>query len=236
MSEPPLRLLPNHNRVAAAVAQHRKAANQHPATYDPAHWGNWFNGGVGSVPAVWAAASRFGDRIDRSALTALGTQVVQGGADVLEFFAAVMIWGDPLGRGRLHTHAVFHDARLESVLASASNALRSGQLAAAYSEFCPGQPYYLAGCGPAFFTKFLAFFSSALRATGSDVPVALILDGRVEQAMKVLSDKEWKARLRGRSDAEKYVVYVEAATESARQIGCDPDDIEFALFKARSNI
>lgn len=228
--------LPNHERVAAAVRLYGSAASQDPAVYDMNHWGNWFNGGVGSIPPVWSAAQRFDCSVNRPSLIQMAVNVIQGQTDVLEFFAAVMIWGDPGGRGRLHTHAVFNDGRLHGVLTSASSALQAGDLAGAYAAFLPGDPECLAGCRAPFFTKYLAFYSSGLRASGSDVPLALILDGRVEAALKVLADASWKRRLRGHSMPEKYRIYVEAATESAQLIGCDPSDVEFALFRAAAQI
>ncbi|MFE2189127.1 hypothetical protein [Streptomyces sp. NPDC059455] len=159
--------------------------------------------------------------ISRGDLVDLRDRVGDDPDGLRDLFVAVMIWGSGTTNGRSprYTEAALSDPRMPTVLRTTHQAVRSGDLLGAYSQFV------LNGVGRSFFTKWFA----AVDDRDADCERALILDARVFHSLNVLNWFSWEAAGTRRWPI-RYATYVSTMHEWAPSVGVTADRLEWLFF------
>ncbi|MFF5760359.1 hypothetical protein ACFY7A_33610 [Streptomyces longwoodensis] len=169
-----------------------------------------------------------GDRlISRGDLSRLRDRAGDDPDGLRDLFVAVMIWGSGTtnGRGPRYTEAALWDSRMPAVLSTTTEAVRDGDLSAAYRQFV------LKGVGRSFFTKWFA----AVDDRGGTHERALILDDRVFRSLNALGWSSWEAA-GTRHWPTRYAVYVSSMHEWASALGVTADRLEWLLFHVNGQV
>lgn len=152
--------------------------------------------------------------------------------DIRRLFLACMIWGYGLdANGPRNTKASLSaPTEARRVLINTLSRIKKIQIKEAYDEFV------LAGCGPAFFTKFFYFIG---KEYGIE-PMPLILDSHVANFLEFLSKQEgWKQSLFTKRSqkgyvkryTQGYIQYICSMDGWAKTLGCSADKIEYFMYK-----
>lgn len=197
--------------------------------------------GVAVDPAAWGELWPFDD--ERRTLTRADVAAVARRGDWPALLRAACIWGHgSAGYGPFRVRRILAGPELTSRLDRAVAVLRDEGAVAAYAELCSGGAR-IAGLGPAFFTKFLAFAHPVVdpgnprRALVLDRSVARAL---VEATLAVLCDGEveppddlepWAAAVRLWRDPwppHRYARYLAWAAAVAARTDRTPEEVEVA--------
>jgi hypothetical protein len=143
---------------------------------------------------------------------------------VNRLFVLTMMWGSGTsnGRGPRNTQAALEAPDAVDVLRQSVEFVAAGDLARAYDLH-----RNLRQVGPSFHTKWLW----VLGATAEVRPRPLVMDKLVWNALGALG---WDSRLAAggnRRWSARYLAYREACEQWAADARCDPEDIEYSLFK-----
>jgi len=172
-------------------------------------------------------------RIGRSDVHNLAKEAHLGSySELRRFFLACMIWGyGPDGNGPQNTRLSLTGYAARKVLINTANRIKKGQIKEAYEEFD------LAGCGPAFFTKFFYFVGLEWQVK----PLPLILDRHIANFLRFLGTEEgWAFSLFAEKDSggyikrysKGYVQYICAMNDWANELDCSSaDNIEYFMYK-----
>jgi hypothetical protein len=198
--------------------------------YKPGGWRNYFRGNPDVSKDLNIIIEKCPSTISRENVGCFASEVRCGGYEELRrLFLACMIWGwgrgGRYGEGFKNTEAALSDPRLREVLKETLDRTSSGNISEAYKEF------KLAGCGCAFFTKFLYFVGREYDVK----PLPLIRDRHVMNFLRFLSKQEqWDSSICTRILEKKekgYIQYICSADDWAKELGCPADNIEYFMFK-----
>lgn len=208
--------------AAGAAAEQLSAATDAPVTVDRAAWAElWpFDGSLGAV-------------------TRAGVAAVARNRDWPALLRAVCVWGHgTAGYGPFRVRRLLEDHDVGAKLDAAVTMLRDDGAVVAYSAMLTGAAR-IAGFGPAFFTKFLAF---AHPMVGTGAGRALVLDRAVARtmveataaALAAVSPEgvdPWPAALRLWRDPwppQRYAVYLAWAAAVVERTGRTPEEVEIS--------
>lgn len=187
----------------------------------------------GSVNVRWWAAKGIEvgpDPMGRAHLFALAAAARESGSDeaLVELFWHVLAWGvvgNFRNAARIVSAAVAdgEEARLLAALRPASEASYRGDIEAGYRAFVD---HRISQFNYAFFSKFLYFTGDRSKPA----PRCLILDDRVATALRTVTGRSYIPN----SPARKPSAYVDYCRDVHRWsvlYGCDPDEIEWRLYR-----
>jgi len=162
-----------------------------------------------------------------------------------QIFLACMLWGwgkDRSGRGRKNIRKSMLDPATDNVLKEAFNGIKNKvSVKEIYDSF------KIDGCGPSFMTKFFYFLGKGFGVRC----LPLILDSRVANFLEYLCQQEnikieRFVRINSRAGdgkiktlsnySEGYEKYVITLNTWAEELQCEPDDIEYFMFKNSEKI
>jgi hypothetical protein len=188
------------------------------------------------------------DAISRGDVLDIGEQVREKTLPAVDLLVASFVWGwGPVGYGPHRLREIRAAAgdnlepALQRVLAAISGNAGPPDPIAGYAYLyggydhkkraAPGtEPWSrLRGYGPAFFTKFLYFFT----------PATLILDNRMANAVHRLVKIPGLVTDNGHSlpwTPYRYAVYLHWMRQTAHAIGIEPDMLELTLFQPPSDV
>jgi hypothetical protein len=205
------------------------SARQSPIGFVPETWRAWLvpsieDGGAGMAPAVLDAIfTRFPGWIDRAGLQDLAAE-----SDNLTLLIGTLAGG----RGRRNARMMPHIVRTLTSPNRDDVLNLTADRAAVADAVGAHRAWTLPGLGEPFFTKWL-WAASLRNLTGQRL---LVLDSRVRRSLRNLG---WDSRDApgGKSPADHYAAYVEAASRWAEMLSTPPlpvfpEDVECALFAA----
>jgi hypothetical protein len=167
------------------------------------------------------------DLLDRELVRTVARRAHAGNSEALEAFVTVMAWGfGTVGFGPFRTRRIIAStpeavARLHRV----ATALERESVLKAYELF--GTSCRLKYLGPAFGTKFLYFAQPASGARTALIHDALVTAWLSRNLGLEISSASW--------DASTYRRYLDLVAGWADALGCEPDDIEYAIFQAMAD-
>ena len=190
------------------------ASSQHAVKLNPETWRGYKQiRATGDLP----------DSIKRDDLAAFAANTNRADKrEVLRLFTLTMMWGSGTsnGRGPRNTERALSAKGTFGVLRHSWDLVEAGHAGEAYLEH-----RRLDGVGPAFHTKWLWVVGT----TTATSPPPLILDSRVWNGLAELGWSSVEAAGR-RSWGPRYEAYLGACGAWARDLGVEPEDIEFSLF------
>lgn len=167
------------------------------------------------------------DLLDRETVKKVARRAHEDDQKALEAFVTVMAWGfGNVGYGPYRSKRIIDSTRGSiSRLHRVAQALEADGAIAAYDLFRTS--CRLAWLGPAFGTKFLYFAQPERGAPKALIHDALVTAWLERQLGIGLSSLGW--------DTATYRRYLDLAADWARHLGCEPEDIEYAMFAAMAN-
>lgn len=187
----------------------------------------------GSVNVGWWAARGIAvgpDPMGRAHLFSLAATARESGSDeaLVELFWHVLAWGvvgNFRNAARIVRAAAVEggEAMLLSALRPAAEASHRGDIEAGYRAFVE---YRISQFNYAFFSKFLYFTSDRSKPA----PRCLILDDRVATALRTVTGRSYIPGSVARKPSA-YVDYCRDVHRWSVLYGCDPDEIEWRLYR-----
>ena len=201
--------------------------------YDASVWQKEFKDNSEVSDDLSEITKKYPDRITRSHVQSYARKIRPGSYQgIRRLFLACMIWGyGPDPNGQANTKLALSAPRLKAVLEKSVERIKNTQIKKAYEGF------ELAGCGPAFFTKFFYFVGHEYHIK----PLPLILDSHVANFLRFLGSGEgWglslfaKTGLKGyiKRYSKGYMQYICSMDNWAKELGCyAADNIEYFMYK-----
>jgi hypothetical protein len=167
------------------------------------------------------------DLLDRELVGTVARRAHGGNREALEAFVTVMAWGfGTVGYGPYRTRRIIDSTpEAASRLHRVATALQREGVIKAYELFSTScRLMYL---GPSFGTKFLYFAQPASGARTALIHDALVTAWFSRQLGLDISSPSW--------DVAMYRRYLDMVARWADALGCEPDDIEYAIFQTMAD-
>jgi hypothetical protein len=231
MIEVPDRLMKFKNQIEG------RASNQSKQPFTASRWKDWLGRReyhLDIMTDLNYIVDQFPSGLDRKDLKTIAQEAVKypGLEHYTRLFLASMIWGyggdREAGYGPWRTAQMMTSDEFMGTLKETSDRLLDGKIGEAYDRFVRGK---VKQCRTPFFTKYFYFLG---RVVGGDIysdTYPLILDSRVNEALKSREFVGKNFLVYSRSGRDLYLEYLHFMGEWARRLGCASDDIECFLYE-----